>query len=122
MTKTEAAEKAVELKNMMKSPGWKVRVWENMGWHYSIYNGNLAVYPSFVKGTYHANLSDSSDLLSWHNNGDKVPSGTPSYWHKAETFKDPNEAVASQVKRARAFVNQLQLVVTDAECISDSRA
>lgn len=27
--------------------GWKVRVWENMGWHWSVFNGPVSVYSGY---------------------------------------------------------------------------
>lgn len=43
MTKSEATSAAKRLLAQMSGRGWKIRVWENMGWHYSVETRGLSV-------------------------------------------------------------------------------
>ena len=44
MNKQEAEERGQALLKRMKGKGWKLRVHENIGWHYNVWNGPAAVY------------------------------------------------------------------------------
>ena len=72
----EAVKKAGALAKLLGN-GWKKRVWENMGWHYSASKGKMSVSPS----------SDGSYWVSLHT----VPSFT--LYHK-----DPKRGVLSIIK------------------------
>ena len=37
--------------------GWKLRVWNNLGWHYSLEKGPICVHPSFDGNTYWAMIA-----------------------------------------------------------------
>jgi len=107
-TKQQAEKGAKALLAKMKTKGWKSRVWENLGWHYSIFNEHLEIYPVTCDGgEYHAMLATC-----------KSPAGgSPAFWHEGGTFKDPNAAATAAVKRARRFVNDVQEVVATMERI-----
>ena len=95
-TKAQATEKAKELLGKMKTKGWKIRVWENLGWHHSVMNYGIEVYgPSYPseEGKYSCFLHDK-----------KRGAGSPSYWHDAKSYKDPNVAVERQIAKARKFI------------------
>jgi len=106
-TKKEAKAAGKKLLKKMKGKGWKLRVWENMGWHYCVHNGGLSVYPCRSKGMtkFHAMLSEDcfSDLGIW------------SFGFYASV--DPNKAVQNKIKDARKVVNELNSVVVTAEGI-----
>ena len=78
----------------MKGKGWKLDVWENMGWHYAVYNGTLTVHASeyaMSKTTYFTLLGDEErggGLGFWTENGPESSS------------EDPNEVVERQVAYA----------------------
>lgn len=91
----QAHKNAKRLLAKMLTKGWKIRVWENLGWHYKIQNGYMFVSPDSFRGggeRYFAGLATEIGAV-----------GTPSYWHKSESFSDPNRAVASQLARAAKF-------------------
>lgn len=96
-----AVKRAEEMVALL-GPGWEPVVTENLGWFCHVRNGNLAVF-WYTGGTYFAALSDDGGV------------GTPAYWHKSESFKNPRDAVESQVLRARAFVQRAAAIVTEAE-------
>jgi len=100
-TKAEATVAAKRLQKRMCGKGWKYRVWENLGWHYSVHNGGMTVHPSCVKGEFFTLLSSGGDLGSGE-----------CYWTPSGTrFKDPNAAVRFQILKARKFVGRVQEAV-----------
>jgi hypothetical protein len=63
----DEATKAADALAVSLGDGWKPRVWENLGWHYSAVStcGRWKVYPSFWNGKvegYHALLGDADSL------------------------------------------------------------
>lgn len=98
------------LKRML-GRGWKLRVWQNLGWHHSAERGPLTVYPLHGRAGrhagYHAMLSDDpkgthSGAMAW------TPRGTRQH-------RDPNKAAAEAVKLARAYLKQATRAVDLAE-------
>ena len=81
MNKKEAIRKAKRLRDMMITSGWKIRVWENLGWHYEINNETVSVTES-SGGRYFA-------MLRPHY----------SYW-EVPHHKNPNKAVELLLKEA----------------------
>ena len=111
-TKIEAVRGAKQLLRLMTSPGWEMRVWKNIGWHYGIHNSRMSVSPHYFGGVlrgYFALLSD------WP---DKIPVGGVAFWHSTtdkQTFKDPNKAVEMVLGNARAFRDRVNRSVILAE-------
>lgn len=102
-TKEQAEKWAKKTLAMMNGKGWKLRIWENLGWHYCVENKNgLCVSPS-VGNEYFASLNEDccGDLGVWHF-GTKI-------------FKNPNDAVNEKLKDARKVVDELNAMVTKAE-------
>jgi hypothetical protein len=96
-TKKEAQKAGEELLSKLKGKGWRIKVWSNLGWHYNLANGRLTIHPdSFNKG-YMALLSDATC---------KHIGGGAAFWTNSKSFKDPNDAVKDQIKRAKSFVSQ----------------
>lgn len=92
MNKSEATTGAKRLLKRMDTKGWTVRVWENMGWHYSISCGGLTIWPSSGKPTsYHCLLSRNR------------PGSGEVFWNTGCTG-DPNELVHAQLANARKFI------------------
>lgn len=89
-TEKQATRKAKALLSKMKTKGWKIRVWENIGWHHAIYCGYLSIHE--FAGKYNAMLSDDTFA------------GTPIYWSHGNFYKDPNKAVTMVMKAAEKFV------------------
>lgn len=94
-TKAQAEEAAKSLIKKMNGKGWKLRMWQNIGWHYEIRNGPIAVSPCYPEGKFSCKLSDSLEdsyggSLIWANNF---------------SSKDPNKAVMHEIKNARKELN-----------------
>jgi hypothetical protein len=111
MTKSDATERGAALLKRMKGKGWKLRVWENFGWHYSVYCKNLSVHSY---GEYLERGKESFTALL-----DSDPTrhdGGYSLWteHPCPMFHDPNEAVQVQLKYAYKVLADLQKAVTQA--------
>lgn len=86
----------------MLSKGWKIRVWENLGWHWGIHKGALSVYPS-EGGVFHCMM------------GERIPSTGGSYlWNLPQLVdrdKDPNRLVTRQRNQCTAVMAQLTFVL-----------
>jgi len=102
MTKQEATRRGKALLARMKTKGWKLRVWENLGWHYSLERPPLSVYP-----LYREEEESPSVGIMMTNKADESGWGYPCWDYKASN-KDPNKAVEAQIKEAQEYVNQLQ--------------
>jgi hypothetical protein len=79
----------------MEGTNWKVEVWENLGWHYSVSNGWATVYPADV-GTFYCLLSN-----------EKGSSGGLAMWSDDTFTSDPNECVRNQYRTAQNKIKQL---------------
>lgn len=102
MTRNEAVEAALKLLQKMKSSGWKSRVHENMGWHYSLERGPLKLYEEF-----HWGKPSYSCLLG-------VGIGGHGFWLLNDICRDPNIAVKKQLQIARSFVLSCQKTINEA--------
>ena len=105
-TKAEARQKATAFLAKMKTKGWKIRVHENMGWHYSLLNGGLSIHADKHKGkyTYHCMLGTdpgSGDAI-WTARGEGY-------------YPDPNKAVKFAVEYARKVIDGYAAVLEAAE-------
>lgn len=114
MTKREAERAGNKLLKMMKGKGWKLRVWENIGWHYEAYNPPLSVYSSHVtrNGNQHYHCLMSCDLKEAHF-------GAGIWSTRGQTSKNPNVVVRKQIKKAREVVDQYMAAVEHAEEIME---
>jgi len=98
MTKAQAtkeAKKCLKLIDKEARKHWEVKVWENLGWHWSLdaLDGLFCLCPSF-KGT-----APYDCLLS---NSDHTHAGSCA-WMMEKAFADPNKAIANQVRLAHDY-------------------
>ena len=95
-----AAERAgkAALKTMPK--GWRLRVWENLGWHFSILNGPAAIYESSVDGSFNCLISDDPKATGWGGVG----------WSGGgdRSAATPIEAYCLEVENFKAYFNKLK--------------
>ena len=100
---------AEHLLSLMKGDGWKLRIWENLGYHYAVYNGTLTVH------THHGGNPPYFCLL----NLDEINGGGEVFWtgDVGESFADPNEAVRQQLKVVREFAYKVGAVCRHLERI-----
>jgi hypothetical protein len=94
ITKTEAKILGKALLRRMKGKGWKLNLWENLGWHYSVHLGGLSINP----------LQERCNTLYFAllSNGDYVGTGEM-YWTDRFCCSNPNTAVKHQTKLAEEF-------------------
>jgi len=100
MTETKARRLGEALLKRLKGKGWKLHVWETLGWHYEVSTCGLTItgshYPS-EKLTYWA-------MLNWDGKGS----------HGAIDLKvdfrssDPNKVVQAALEVARKRMNQMR--------------
>ena len=76
-------------------PGWKTRVWENLGWHYELTQGPIS-------------LSESDgEYIALINNDPKEAGGGLSLWTDlSKRSREPKEAVRLAVKYMQNIVQQ----------------
>jgi len=99
-TKAGAEKEGKALLKRMKGKGWKLKVWENIGWWYRVHNGPVAVYPT-TKDRFFCLLNDNV----------KVACGGLATWTDDFRSKDPNRAVSHQVKFAREVLDRMEKAV-----------
>jgi hypothetical protein len=108
MIESEAREKGNALLARMNGVGWKLRVWNNAGWHYAVRKGPMEVFPSTIAGHFRCLLSDT----------DKAGHGYPA-WTTDYAHEDPNEVVQHEVENARrvfdGIMDHLSVAVLRAE-------
>ena len=97
--KAEAFAKARALQKRMRGGPWKIDVWHNFGWHYALRMGSLNLF---------SNCGDKYFCLMSDTHGDSA--GLPD-WTEDYMYRNPNKAVAKQIKVARRYVNKLDKVV-----------
>lgn len=108
ITKAAATKKAKALLAKMKTKGWKIRVHENLGWHYGLFNEKLSLHASKFgneKITYHCMLGEHPGTGIGFLT---APSGE-------RYFRDPNKAVKFCVEYARRVVDNYVAFVELAE-------
>jgi len=101
MNKQEATKAGKALLARMKTKGWKLRVWENLGWHYSLERPPLSVYPLYGEG------ESPSVGIMMTNKADESGWGYLCWDYKASS-EDPNKVVEAQIKEAQEYINRLQ--------------
>lgn len=83
----------------MKTKGWQVRVWENLGWHWELRYGNHLT----VSGSHEDRTKNFHAMLSTRGNGGCDPT-----FYDRKRFADPNDAVAHRLKIAEASIRPIQ--------------
>ena len=111
MTKREATARGKKLLKKMKGKGWKLRVHENIGWHFNVWNGPIAVHDS-GDGIYWCLMGTAADCLG-------VACGHMD-WSDNFHNKDPNKVVEHQVRIARKVVDGMGAVIELVEAIGGS--
>ncbi|MGH9388966.1 MAG: hypothetical protein ACRD1Z_05070 [Vicinamibacteria bacterium] len=79
-------------------PGWKARVWENLGWHYEARKATLKVSPSFGSGYVAYIGKEDHPGGCWTGNG-----------------RTPRAAVRAAIREGRRFVDHKAGLVEKAE-------
>lgn len=102
MDKHEAEKHGRELLDKMHTKGWKLRVWENAGWNYSISKGYISVYPSYRNDTFWTLMGDPAGVGEVYFRNDDH-----------DTFKDPNKAVANQLKVAFKHLEKVTKMISE---------
>lgn len=110
-SRDEAIAEAKKLLSIINTPGWVIRVWENLGWHYAIENsqGMITVYPSYPHDRhpikYYCMMTDN----------EKFPGCGSPIWADDHHYLDPNDAIAMTTQLAREKVDELNNLVKRVE-------
>lgn len=110
MNEDEANRRADVLVEQL-GPGWQKHVHENLGWHYSAFNGPCKVTPSY-SGEQEYSCSISDKFVPG-----ECPIGSPMAWHDHgyRRFKDPRLAVTHAISLVRSVVQQYRSILAAAE-------
>ena len=92
-TQLEARRAGRQALKLVATKGWKVKTWENMGWHWELVNekGFLFLTPAGMDG----------DQFKCGLVMTKGRTGIPGYWYDPCVYWDPNVAVLAQLNIAR---------------------
>lgn len=101
-SKAAATREGKKLLAKMQGKGWKLEVWENLGWHFGVRNGALSVIVSGDR--YSTLMSDEADGVG----------GAP-IWFVRRWFRDPNAAVRAQLRVCREFLKRCDTLVSAVE-------
>lgn len=115
--KARVEKEARKLLALMKGTGWTISIGENLGWYYSVHNGNLYVHPLYSVGMTipEGHQQQYGCLMS---DDPKYPGSGSGIWHIQKNYHyDPNESVRIQVAEARCVVNRLIRAIETAERI-----
>jgi hypothetical protein len=74
-------------------PGWEPRVWENLGWHWSISKGAAVIYAN--RGCYSAWINTQTHVAQHHV-------------QFIETAETPEDALGIAVQMARTHIARIQ--------------
>ncbi len=89
------------LKKLDNPRGWKIRVWENGGWHVSLSKGTMTLYVR----KYMMGEVEYSTLMNFDK---KHPgTGAPELTLR-QSFKCPNKAIEAQLKVARKCIKAMR--------------
>lgn len=102
LSKSEATAAAKELVKKMEGKGWKYSIWENFGWHYSVYNGPISVYPLTTINPLKYMCLISSDIKD-HSSGCNL-------WTKTFSSSDPNKAVRHEIASMQQAMKKLDKI------------
>jgi len=98
MTKAEATQKAKVLLARMKGTGWKIRVFENLGWHYGVETDRLSVRGTEINGDYFCLLKPHFTFFG----------------AVGRSKTDPNKAVQATLRNARASLAGYNQILAEA--------
>jgi hypothetical protein len=99
LTKKEAKKKGHELLAKMKTQGWELDVWQNLGWHYCLRKKYITLYPT-TSGRYFTLMGENG-------------AGEIYFSTKGSYFKDPNKAVEHQLVVAILHVSKCNRKIFD---------
>jgi len=103
LTKEQAEQRGNLLFNKMRGEGWKLRVWENFGWHYSVYNGAINVHVATLGAAPDGSEDTFSCLMGMDR--DKERSGGHPEWTTHFSSVYPIEVILDQIREARKVLN-----------------
>ena len=83
--------------------GWKLRVWENLGWHYAIYKNGMNIHPGYNKP------NETPKYYALFGRDDR--SGGEIFWSDKFRDSDPNVVVMHQLSIAQQFITNCQKAV-----------
>lgn len=109
-TKAEAVKAGKKALKAMTTSKWKIRVWENRGWHVSLIRKfmNLSITHYGGESALVYSVLVSCDAL--------YPGTGETYWSDdSRQYDDPNKAVEGAIKQVRAFVKRANKCLKEIE-------
>jgi hypothetical protein len=100
-SKAAAQKRAEQLRKQMQGKGWKIRVHENMGWHFNLRLGPVQLHEESMNGKKWYFCLIGTDLVS----SGGLAMWTDSEAHQRASSKDPNKCVQHAIEFARAIIN-----------------
>lgn len=105
-TKREARAAAKVAKSEVEKefgPGWRVRVWENMGWYFCVKKWPISVRKDIG--------SPGEDTTWWAQISPSGESGLMMWQPGSESYYEPRSAITAAVRAAQECLNDLIAVV-----------
>jgi hypothetical protein len=108
MTKAQCTEQGQKaLDSLPNKEGWTLKVQDNLGWYWTLYNGPISVYASSLPGHFHCLIAPSVEERGcgageWTGNSKKFCT-TP--W---EAIQQEINIVREHIKKERERYNQLE--------------
>lgn len=87
-------------------PEWSIRIWENLGWHYSLQRGPILLYER--DGKYSVLIDE--EITN--------PTGGAAIWtENSNSYSDPKKAVLKAIERVNKVVSHLNNVLDSIKAI-----
>ncbi len=100
MTKKDAQEGVLYLLSLMEDKGWESRVWENLGWHYSINKAGMTIY------TAHTTPGEVQKYHSLFTRSQTHKGYGDVFWEDINSNINPNKLVKEQVRVVKEYIEQ----------------
>lgn len=100
---------AVERSNKLAADlgeGWEPHVWENLGWHYSVHNGDIKIH------AHHYKVTGETSYTAWIEPGAKTGNKLIQI---IESSSDPHEALGIAKQKAWDMIHRIRATLTDLE-------
>lgn len=101
MKKAEAVKAGQRALAKLSGTGWKVRVWENLGWHVMVANQGVQIYID------HSPLTGEDSYWGMVNADGEDSSGDVFWDYPQKHSKDPNVIVRHLMKYVRKFRDKI---------------
>ena len=102
-SENEAVKAAKATLKRIKTKGWAIRVWENIGWHYALQNEYMNIYPNYETGSKEFFISLMADEAR-ENYG--YPAFTDRFRHS-----NINKVIEHQLELAKNYAARINKII-----------